>query len=541
MHMNPATMSGGHIPQNYELKRTISWTGAFWVASGVPALVLFSIGGIATELGTPSWLCWMVSSIFGLFQAFVYAEMAGLFPGKSGGVSVYGASAWYRYAKIIAPLSLWSNWLAWTPVLSIGASLAAGYILAALFLPDAWIRTAEIPIIDLGLLKEGLQIRIDAVSIIGTILLLITFAIQHRGILGTARVQMIIGICALTPLLLIGVVPFLTGDIVAANINPFAETFVPLSGAWDKSGWALLFGCMFIAAWSTYAFETSVCYTREFRDPATDTFKAIMWCGVVCLVTFTIVPMAFQGYLGVDGLKEEGIADGSAVAGVMARMVGGTEGGLIASIIVIMLILALFLSITTSMAGSSRTLYQGSVDGWLPRYLSKVNDHGAPTRAMWTDLGFNVILLLMSDIVFVLAISSFCYLVFTFLNLQAGWIHRIDNAHIKRPYRAPNIMLAIGAVLGFVNAFFLGAGANIWGAGVFVTGTVTLAIILPVFWYRHYVVDKGVFPPDMAKDLHVPGDGGGTLVRKKAGWLPFGALGLGIIIVILARLYFADA
>jgi len=170
-----------------------------------------------------------------------------------------------------------------------------------------------------------------------------------------------------------------------------------------------------------------------------------------------------------------------------------------------------------------------------------VNDHGAPTRAMWTDLGFNVILLLMSDIVFVLAISSFCYLVFTFLNLQAGWIHRIDNAHIKRPYRAPNVMMAIGAVLGFVNAFFLGAGANIWGAGVFVTGTITLALILPVFWYRHYVVDKGVFPPDMAKDLHVPGDGSGTISRKKAGWLPFGALGLGLLIVILARLYFADA
>jgi amino acid permease len=56
-------------------------------------------------------------------------------------------------------------------------------------------------------------------------------------------------------------------------------------------------------------------------------------------------------------------------------------------------ILALMLAIMTAMAGSSRTLYQGSVDGWLPRYLSHVNEHGAPTRAMWTDLIVNLVVL----------------------------------------------------------------------------------------------------------------------------------------------------
>ena len=55
--------------------------------------------------------------------------------------------------------------------------------------------------------------------------------------------------------------------------------------------------------------------------------------------------------------------------------------------VVLLLLLALVLSIMTAMAGSSRTLYQGSIDGWLPRYLSHLNVHGAPTRAMWTDSG----------------------------------------------------------------------------------------------------------------------------------------------------------
>jgi len=38
------TAGGGPAAEHGELPRSITWTGAFWVASGVPALVLFSIG-----------------------------------------------------------------------------------------------------------------------------------------------------------------------------------------------------------------------------------------------------------------------------------------------------------------------------------------------------------------------------------------------------------------------------------------------------------------------------------------------------------------
>jgi len=56
-----------------------------------------------------------------------------MFGNKSGGASVYGATAWLRYSKFIAPLSVWCNWFAWSPVLSLGCVIAAGYILNALF------------------------------------------------------------------------------------------------------------------------------------------------------------------------------------------------------------------------------------------------------------------------------------------------------------------------------------------------------------------------------------------------------------------------
>jgi amino acid transporter len=516
-----------------QLHRVIGWKDAFWVASGVPALVLFSIGGIAATVGTPSVLVWTLSVLFGFLQSFTYAEIAGLFPNKSGGASIYGAAAWVRYSRFIAPLSVWCNWLAWTPVLAIGCGIAAGYILTALFPADSAVRTWEIQLLDLGALKEGLKLRLNSTFIIGAILILISFAIQHRGILSTARVQTIVGVAVLLPLLIIGIVPLITGDVSMQAFEPFAPGTDAATAAWDKAGWTLFFGGLFIAAWSAYAFETAICYTSEFRNPGTDTLKAILYSGLLCIAVYTLVPLSFQGALGLAGVIAPGIVDGSGVAQAMASMVGG--GVFVTNLLVVMLLLALMLAITTAMAGSSRTLYQGSVDGWLPRYLNHVNKNGAPTAGMWTDLSFNLILLLMSDYLFVLAVSNVCYIVFNFLNLNAGWIHRIDNAHIRRPWKAPDWLLGTGVVLAFVNAFLLGAGADVWGSGTLISGIVAIALIIPVFVYRHYIQDEGRFPPAMLADLSPDGK---TLGEPKAGLLPYLTLAGGILTAAIAYLIF---
>ena len=48
------TQTGSDASQG--LIRALDWKGAFWVAAGVPPLVLFSIGGIAvTRASSPSW------------------------------------------------------------------------------------------------------------------------------------------------------------------------------------------------------------------------------------------------------------------------------------------------------------------------------------------------------------------------------------------------------------------------------------------------------------------------------------------------------
>ena len=575
-----------------ELVRALDWRGAFWVAAGVPPLVLFSIGGIAGTTGKLAFLVWIISMIMGFLQSFTYAEIAGMFGNKSGGASVYGATAWLRYSKFIAPLSVWCNWFAWSPVLSLGCAIAAGYILNALFpIPAAdsqpvldWIaanlaslkpedpRVAEWLAANAGKTAQDAPQALlsgDAVSaltpafrtwelfsipvpglgglhfnstfIIGAVLMLVMFAIQHRGIASTASAQKLLAIIVLVPLLLVGLVPILTGAIDSANVTglvPPTAAYSGIDGTWSLGGWTLFLGGLYIAAWSTYGFETAVCYTRELKNPKTDTFKAIFYSGLLCCVFFFLVPFAFQGVLGHAGMLAPGIVDGTGIAEALGNMVGGNK--VVVQIFVILMIMALFLAIMTAMAGSSRTLYQGSKDGWLPRYLGHVNSHGAPTRAMWTDFAFNLFLLaLASDLAgyfYVLAISNVGYIIFNFLNLNAGWIHRMDSGHIERPWKAPTWLIGLNTVLAFVNALFLGAGAKVWGYNSALwVGFVFAALIIPVFYYRHYIQDGGKFPKGALEELGLKE---GEMGQRKAGMLPYLTLAAGAVVVLWANWFF---
>jgi amino acid transporter len=576
-----------------ELVRALNWKGAFWVAAGVPPLVLFSIGGIAGVAGQAAFVVWILSMIMGFSQSFTYAEMAGMFGNKSGGTSVYGATAWLRYSKLIAPLSVWCNWFAWSPVLSLGCAIAAGYILNSLFpIPASdsqavvdWV-TAHMAdytastqsVIDYIAANAGAApadaitavatadgvnaltpafrvwqafqidvpglgaLHFNSTFVIGAILMLIMLAIQHRGIAATASAQKVLAVIVLVPLLLVGLVPIITGEINTMNVTgivPPTAAYSGVNGDWSVGGWTLFLGAMYIAAWSTYGFETAVCYTSELKDPKRDTFKAIFFSGLLCIVFFFLIPYSFQGVLGLEGMLAPGIIDGTGVAAALGAMLGSNP--IFIQIFVILMVLALFLAIMTAMAGSSRTLYQGSRDGWLPKYLSRTNSHGAPTGAMWTDFGFNLILLaLASDAggyFYVLAISNVGYIIFNFLNLNAGWIHRIDSGHMERPWKAPNWLIGVNTVLAFVNALFLGAGAKVWGyENALLSGAIFASFILPVFWFRHYVQDGGHFPKEAMEDLGLSDHG--DLGPRKAGMLPYLALVAGLAVVLWANWFF---
>ena len=523
--MNTAVKKSASSPHDTlvesSMVRGVNWLQVVFISAGAPALVMFNLGGISAITGTISPLVWTVSVLLGFIELFLYAEIAGLHPSKSGGTAVHGATAWVRYSEIIAPISIWSNWLAWSPILAIGSGLASGYLLSIFIPADHPINTWKLTLLDLGFIQSDLSIRINAQFILGTVIMVGIWNVQHAGIVKTARAAMLLTIGGLIPLLFVTFIPIFTGRIDLSNFSPF----VPLSGSWNFEGWRLFIGGLFLAAWSTYAAETAVCYMSEFKNPAVDAPKAIIWSGLVCVALYVLVPLVFQGVLGTEYMMGATIVSGEGVGQALASMVNA--GPFATKLIVVILTFTLLLAILTAMAGSSRTLYEGGRDGWMPKYLGRLNAHGIPTYAMWTDLAFNVVLLLLSNYLFVLAVSSVNYVFFHYLNLNAGWIHRIDNPNVKRPYTAPKPLFIIGVCLGYFNAFLIGAGANVWGPNILFLGLLSAFIAVPVFWYRHYIVDKGKFPKDMLSDL-IP-EGETDVPPTRAGILPYIALAGGAL------------
>jgi amino acid transporter len=513
-----------------QMRRDVNWLLVVFIAAGSPALVMFNLGGLAAVVGTISPLVWTVSVLIGFLELFVYMEIAGLHPKKSGGTAVYGATAWVRYSKIVAPMSIFSNWLAWSPILAIGSGLAAGYFLS-IFLPaDHAIIQWRITLLDLSSIQPNLSLRINAQFLLGIALMILVWSIQHAGILRTARTATILTIGGLMPLVFVSVIPFFNGSFDTDNFSPF----VPLNGSWNMEGWRLVFGGLMLAAWAAYAAETAVCYMSEFKNPGKDSPRAMLWSGIICIALYVLVPLVFQGSLGTEYMMRPGIVTGEEVGVGLASMV--RAGEFATKLIVVSLTFTLFLGIMTAMAGSSRTLYQGGRDGWMPKFLGHLNKHGVPTYAMWADLAFNAVLLLLSDYLFVLAVSSVNYVLFHCLNLNAGWIHRIDNPLVQRPYRTPKVLMVLGIGLALFNAFLIGAGANIWGPGIIWLGLGAAFVSAPLFWWRHYVVDKGQFPRDMLSDLIPPGEQ--SVGPTRAGMLPYLALAGGILAMATGYIIF---
>ncbi|MDF5713978.1 MAG: APC family permease [Rhizonema sp. NSF051] len=480
------------------MRRTIDWKQAFWLSAGVVPGILFSIGLMVAIVGTASILVWILSTLIGFVQLFLYGELAGIFPNKTGGASIYSSVAWLRYGKIFAPINVWCYWLPWSTGLAVIASLAGNYLINA-FLASTPLAKFSIVLLDLSKVLPGITFKLDGIILCSTAIMLLAFYLQHNQIVRTVRIVFVLALLSLIPLLLLTVMPLLSGKVNLANFLPLIPQGTTSWFSWTV--FTLFMGGMFVAASVTYAAEVAVCYVSEFKDPAKDTPKAIISAGVVGGLCYILFPFTFLGVLGMKNLTDPAFVGGNPQAAVvkLAEIAfGGGSGKLLA----LMLILAMLLTITTGMASSSRTLYQASVDGLVPKYLGKLNKHDIPTNAMWTDLIINLVLLCLGNPIFVLAAGTVAYLICVFMDLNSVWMLRSSLPNHPRSFRAPDwLVYWVGPVLSLLNLAFIIFGANVSAPHALWYALGAITLIFPIFYYRHYVVDKGVWPSSAQTDL----------------------------------------
>jgi amino acid transporter len=446
----------------FGLARSLTWVDGFSIALGVPVLMLFSVGSIVVLAGTLSPLIWLISITIGFLQAFVFAEMAGLVPHKSGGHSLYGSEAWRRRNRFIPPMNIWGNWFAWSPVLAISALLIGSYAQSQWFSGADWK-------VSFG------PFSITLATVIGAAVLLAIFWMNHFSIKDSARVQQILGVISIIPLALLILVPIFQGKVHLDNLTPFA----PPNGDWLSWGTFEVFAAgLFVAAWSAYAFETAICYTAEYRNPGRDAPRAILAAGVLNIVFYVLGPLVLLGVVGIDRISQ----DPAVAFAPLARDVFGAGS----DIVIVLLIVSLVLIINTAILGSARTLFQASIEGYTLRGLQKVSKHKVPTRAMGFDVVVNLLLMLLGTPIAILAASTVGYMLTNVFDLVAArWLRR-DTAGVDAPYRAPTPFVRLAVVFAGLNMVLLFVGGPTWGWGPMALGWGIVLLAIPFYLYRRH-------------------------------------------------------
>src|SRR4051794_24015158 len=117
----------------------MSWWDGFVVALANPGFLIAALGASIGALGTAgAVVLWTISITLGALQNNIHAELACMFPNKSGGIALYAHEAWRKYLTLIGPLATFGYWIGWSVVLSINGLVAGTLIQAEWFSSTTW-------------------------------------------------------------------------------------------------------------------------------------------------------------------------------------------------------------------------------------------------------------------------------------------------------------------------------------------------------------------------------------------------------------------
>lgn len=487
MSTTSASMTGSGEHSN-DLERSIDWKQGLAIASGVPLLILPSLGYFPLWVASAAILIWGLSVLQGFMQNLAYAELATTFP-KASGLPGFAQNVFktqnydgnYDKGKLIGGFSAWSYWFAWNPVLAIFAILVGSY-LHGLF-----------PV--LGTMFTEYQLSL----LCGGVIFSVLFIINYFGLKDSAILGYLLAAISLIPLVVMTITPFASGAVEISNIT---NSWLPVDWSWDMHHILILFGLFAIAQWSACAWETAAIYGPEYKKPGTDVPKALFVCGAICLFSFVLVQAAVIGVLGVEGVLAESLSPMIPVA----EAAFGKAGAMIA---IIMLIAAMILIIQTAYLGSARAMHSMATEGNLPRVFGKLNSRGTPAVAMVAIGLFNLLLISMGTPAAILAASAIGYTCANGISLFA-YVKAKNNpnfANLDRPFQAPKGWKNVALLFGLFNIPLCLIGVvylNSLEVGWFSTwiGFIVLGMYLPIWLYTQY---EARLQPDIALNA-VAGD-----------------------------------
>jgi len=460
-----------------QLLKAMTWWDGFVVALANPGFLIAALGGSIGALGTTgAFVLWTISICLGALQNNIHAELAAMFPNKSGGIALYAHEAWRKYLTLIGPLATFGYWIGWSVVLSINGLVAGTLIQAEWFSGSTW---AE----NWGTFDLTLPIAI------GIGLIVLVWAFNVYGVRPAVWFAYLTGGLLILPAFVLMFLPYVTGEWSSDNMNWAI-------GA--NGGLALALVWLYFMCWSSYGIEVVATFAPEYHDTEQDTARGLRAAALFSGVVYILLPLGVGGTLGTAAISE----DGTFLA-FYTQAFDAILGSGLGNVMIACLVAGLILSMNTATMDGSRALYGISRDGMTIKELGVLNKHHVPARAMTVDAILNIFLIMaFAGVLEILAVSNVGYVFATCTALGGFVLLRRDRPNWPRPIRLPNIWVPLASVLFLINLTFLVVGGFLYSGGFLGiegygygwdktrTGLLVLLLALILYIWRHVVQDK---------------------------------------------------
>ncbi len=451
------------------LQKVLRWWDGVTINMAMPAALFVSLGFSIVALG--AWgaiVLWGIAAALATLHNWVYSEIAGMFPNKSGGVSLYANEAWKKYSVFVGPLSTFGYWFAWSSSLAIYGLLIGSLIQSQWFPHATWVAFST------GLVHVGL------VQLIAIATIIIGWLLNVLGI--RPAVWVMYGMCALLAIPVVAFGIFAFTDWHAAGLH-FAV------GGAGAAGWRVAIAWLFVMSWSVFGIEATASFVPEFKDTVRDTRLALRFSALLVLAIYILVP------LGVSGLAGEKLVNSNPTTFYVAafqKLAGGAS-----ALMTVCLIAGLVLLMLMTSADCGRVLSQASRDRLTVTQLAKINRFNVPGRAMTLDLVVNILLVLFVGNTLALVVTgNFGYILMHIFAVSGLIVLRKDRPDAVRPIRLSRAWLPIaGGLAGFDLVMLIVAAASLGIIGyggtkdlLIAIGVMAVSIVLYLF--RRLVQDR---------------------------------------------------
>lgn len=460
-----------------QLLQAMSWWDGFVVALANPGFLIAALGASVGALGTTgAFVLWSISILLGALQNNIHAELAAMFPNKSGGIALYAHEAWRKYLTLIGPLATFGYWIGWSVVLSINGLVAGTLIQSEWFSGVDWSVSAI-----------GFDLSLPILLGVGLIVLVWIFNVY--GVRPAVWFGYVTGALLIIPAFTLMFVPYLTGDWSSANMT------------WEigaNGGLALALVWLYFMCWSSYGIEVVATFAPEYHDPERDTKLGLRAAAGFSVLVYALLPLGVGGTLGTQR-----IANDETFIAFYTTAFNTVVGTALGNVMIFCIVAGLVLSMNTATMDGSRALYGIARDGMTIRQLGVLNRHHVPALAMTVDAILNILLItFLAGVLEILAVSNIGYVTATCAALGGFLLLRKDRPDWPRPVRLPGYWVPLAAVLFLINLTFLIAGGFIWSGGFLGIegygygwdktrlGLLVLVVALGLYIYRHVVQDK---------------------------------------------------